>query len=100
MVQTLADQVALVISNARLFRQAQEGLEAERQDYGELGRRAWVDMLRDQPELGFRFTRRGVEPVGSQEDEANPQDLDLPELSLPVRYRGRAFGRRWGCPRS
>ena len=37
-LQTLADQVAIAISNARLFSQVEASLEAERQVYGELTR--------------------------------------------------------------
>jgi putative methionine-R-sulfoxide reductase with GAF domain len=40
-LQTLADQIAMAINNAQLFRQAQESLEAERRAYGELSQRAW-----------------------------------------------------------
>ena len=51
-LQTLADQVALAISNARLFKQAQESLEAERRAYGQLSRQAWQELLHTQPDLG------------------------------------------------
>jgi len=52
-LQTLADQVALAISNARLFDQVQESLDAERRAYGELSFEAWQVLLREQPDLGF-----------------------------------------------
>ncbi|MBN1657765.1 MAG: GAF domain-containing protein [Anaerolineae bacterium] len=63
-LQTLADQVALAISNARLFRQAQESLEAERRAYGELSREAWNKLLRGRPDLGFLRNEKGVSPAG------------------------------------
>jgi GAF domain-containing protein len=63
-LQTLADQVAVAISNARLFRQAQESLEAERRAYGELSREAWSKLLRGRPDLGFLRNKKGISPAG------------------------------------
>jgi GAF domain-containing protein len=74
-LQTLADQVAVAISNARLFQQAQESLEAERRAYGELRSEAWGDLLRAQPDLGFLRDRQGISPAG---------DLWRPEMETAV----------------
>jgi GAF domain-containing protein len=63
-LQALADQVAVAISNARLFQQAQESLEAERRAYGELRREAWKDLLRAQSDLGSLRNRQGSSPAG------------------------------------
>jgi GAF domain-containing protein len=52
-LQTLADQVAMAIHTARLFRQTQQALEAERRAYGEASREAWLEFLRTQAILGF-----------------------------------------------
>lgn len=52
-LQMLADQLAMIIGNAQLLQQVQESLEAERRAYGELGREAWREFLRTQPDLGF-----------------------------------------------
>lgn len=43
--QTMADQVAVAIDNARLFAEAQNALEATRRAYGEMNRQAWLDRL-------------------------------------------------------
>jgi GAF domain-containing protein len=93
-LQTLADQVAAAINNARLFRQAEDSLEAERRAYGELGRQAWTEMVRARPDLGYRYHARRVEPIGREVDDPSslPEGADLPAFSLPVEYRGRAFG--------
>ena len=63
-LQTLADQVAVAIQNARLFQQVEESLEAERRAYGELSRDAWASLLRARPDLGFTRTRGGMSPAG------------------------------------
>lgn len=65
-LQTLADQVAMAISNARLFEQAQEALEAERQAHGEFSRESWRRLLR-----AGRVSRSSYDPHGilSREEE-------------------------------
>jgi GAF domain-containing protein/HAMP domain-containing protein len=82
-LQTLADQVAMALSNARLFQQAQESLEAERRAYGELSREAWSELLRAQPRLGFRRDKGGVSPVG---------DLWQPEITTALRTGKTTLG--------
>ncbi|MBN1583988.1 MAG: GAF domain-containing protein, partial [Anaerolineae bacterium] len=63
-LQTLADQVAMAISNARLFQQAQQAVEAERQAYGQMTQEAWRKMLREQANQGVIRNDRGLSPVG------------------------------------
>ncbi len=52
-LQTMADQVASVLDNARLFAESQSALEAERRAYGEVSRRAWLELARSQAGLGY-----------------------------------------------
>ena len=59
-LQTLADQVALAISNARLFQQAQASLEAERRAYGEQSQQAWKQLIARQDNLGFVRDQSGL----------------------------------------
>jgi GAF domain-containing protein len=101
-LQTLADQVAMAISNARLFQQAQESLEAERRAYGELSRETWRELLRAQPALGFRRDRHGFSPAGDlwrpqmkaalQTGEITPGDGDGRTLAIPIKVRGQVIG--------
>jgi GAF domain-containing protein len=67
--------VAVAISNARLFQQAQQSMEAERRAYGELSRQAWQELLRTRPELGFRSDERGV---------TSARDIWRPEMEQAV----------------
>jgi GAF domain-containing protein/HAMP domain-containing protein len=62
-LQTMADQLANAIDNARLFQQAQESLEAERRAYSEFSRQAWEELLRTQPDLGQRYDPDGILPT-------------------------------------
>ncbi len=63
-LQTLADQIAVAIDNARLFQQVQESLEAERRAYGRLSREAWHELLRARSDLGAYSTGHGTEHTG------------------------------------
>jgi GAF domain-containing protein len=62
-LQTLADQVAVAISNARFFQQAEESLEAERRAYGEISREAWRELLQAQHRLGYRYSKGNIAPL-------------------------------------
>ncbi len=102
MLQTLADQVAVAISNARLFQQAQQSLEAERRAYGELSREAWQDLLRAQPDLGYVRDVHGLAPVqGRWQPEAETVlrtgepvlgKNGATNLVVPIQVHGRIIG--------
>ena len=101
-LQTLADQMALAISNAGLFEQAQESLEVERRAYGELGREAWKELLRAQPELGFLSDERGIYPAGElrgpqveialRTEETTRGEDNGRALAVPIKVRGQVIG--------
>jgi GAF domain-containing protein len=82
-LQTLADQLAVAIENARLFRQAEVSLAAERRAYGELSREAWAELLRAVPDLGFVRNRQGIQPAG---------DLWRPGMETAVQQGRPALG--------
>ncbi len=100
-LQTLADQVATAINNARLFRQVEESAETERRAYGELSGQAWANLLGAQTGLGFVSNRQTVVPVG---DTWTPQmqsaltkgqiatDADSATLAIPIKVRDRVIG--------
>ena len=52
--ETMADQVAVALDNARLFVQSQQTLESLREVYGEITIEGWRKLLDENPELGFR----------------------------------------------
>jgi GAF domain-containing protein len=102
-LQTLADQVALAISNARLFQQAQESLEAERRAYGEISRQAWAELLHAQPGLGHRYDPHGILPTEGRWREEMKQAIRTGKtvageagpsapLAIPVKVRGHVIG--------
>jgi GAF domain-containing protein/HAMP domain-containing protein len=89
-LEILADQMAMAISNTRLFQQAQASLEAERRAYGALSGEAWAEMLRAQPELGYHCDASGVTAIIDQSDGRDEEGL--PELAIPVTVRGQTIG--------
>jgi len=60
MLQSMADQVAVALDNARLFAEGQTALETARRAYGELSRQAWLDLLQINRNLGFHGDKQGV----------------------------------------
>jgi GAF domain-containing protein/HAMP domain-containing protein len=99
-LQVLADQVAMAISNAQLFHQVQESLEAERRAYGEISRQAWLDMVRRQSHLGYASDAQGIRPVGERSSaamervsrEGRTVQQDGRTLAVPIRVRGNVVG--------
>ena len=101
-IQTLADQVAMSISNINLFAQVQESLEKERRTYGELGRESWGEMLRARTDWGYRYIRQSIaltdgdwkpEMVQAAEAGQNVQvDDKEPALAIPLEVRNQVVG--------
>lgn len=102
-LQILADQIAVAISNARLFRQARESLDAERRAYGQLSREAWQQLLQARPGLGQRYDPRDLLP----DPDCWPAELrqaalearmvarsgdNDQALSVPLRVRDQVIG--------
>jgi GAF domain-containing protein len=90
-LETLADQVAVAISNAQLMSEAQVALEAERRAYGEIGREAWQALLRSRSDLGYRFVGHDVLPVGQRSDKKDAGE-ELPMVRLPIMHLGQQLG--------
>jgi GAF domain-containing protein len=88
-LQTMADQVAVALDNARLFAASQTALEAERRAYGELSRQAWSELLGARPTPGYRYVNRTVAPL-----ETYAQSSPSPTtLQVPIQVRDQILGR-------
>ncbi|MFL7792059.1 MAG: GAF domain-containing protein [Anaerolineae bacterium] len=70
--QTMADQVAVALENARLFAESHAALEAAGRAYGELSREAWIELLQTRPNMGYRSGERGIITV---EESRRPEIL-------------------------
>ena len=93
-LQTMADQVAVAISNAQLFQQVETALAAERRVYGEISAEAWEELLRARPGLGYRADEQGVSPVGmpGAVRESGRASSDGKELVLPIKLQDQVLG--------
>lgn len=102
-LQIMADQIALAISNAQLFRQVQESLEAERRAFGELSRQAWLEQIRGRRELGGRHDPRGALGIDHRPshglrkaltdgETVVAQDGPMAVAAVPIQVRGNVIG--------
>jgi GAF domain-containing protein len=101
-LRTLADQIALVISNAQLLREVEERMEAERRAYGEIRRAGWQDLIRQEEGLGFVRDRLGLDAVDEDINAHTLQVLRTGEaatdvedgrmMAVPVKLRDQIVG--------
>lgn len=100
-LQALADQVAVAISNARLFQQAEAALVSERKVRGELTREAWAGLLRSAEVQGFQSDASGTRAVQDEWDEEMLAAVTTGEIAegtteraiaVPVKARGQVIG--------
>jgi GAF domain-containing protein/HAMP domain-containing protein len=90
-LQTMADQVALSLDNARLFTESEAALASLQRSYGELSRKAWTELLRSRQTRGYRFDQEGVHPVG-ETDLAPTDEQDANLFKVPIKIRDQVLG--------
>ncbi len=102
-LQTMADQVATAVDNARLFAENQTALESTRQSYDEFSQRAWTELFKTRSELGFCYQGSEIFPI---EGEWQPElikaaqtgqrletsEADKASLTIPIRVRNQVVG--------
>jgi GAF domain-containing protein len=86
--QTMADQIGIALSNARLIRENQEALETAQRAYQQLTQRSWVEFVKESNRpKGYKATERSLIPVHSDLDRQ-----DEGAMRIPVRVRGVELG--------
>ena len=68
---TLADQVAIAIRNAQLFRDTQAAIAESQMLFGNYVNKAWRSALRSDPKSGYRFT--GIDPIPLESPVYTPE---------------------------
>jgi len=102
-LQTMADQVAIAISNARLVRRVQQSLETERRAYGQMTLEAWRTLIRSGIGSGQRYDPQRILPAdGAWREtmvEAMKQGRSVvggsgpgATVSVPLKMRGQVIG--------
>lgn len=108
MLQTIADQVAVALDNARLFAGTQEALETTRRAYGQLTEEAWAELLRARTDWGYQCVRQSVVPA---QGDWPPEMLQAvhtgqivqgngpagPVLAIPIQVREKTVGALQFC---
>ncbi|MBC8497199.1 MAG: GAF domain-containing protein [Chloroflexi bacterium] len=99
-LQTLADQLAVAISNTRLLREMGQTLRELEVATGSYTQEAWQTVIeRSGGSLGFRYRGVGIEPLTEevpQEEQAPeiapPYDEKTTILTVPIRLRDQVIG--------
>ncbi len=89
-LQTMAAQIAMAITNARLFQQVQESLDAERRAFGQISREDWQRIIQSRSRFGYRYEQGDIYPIN--EPTTLHAEEDLPQIEIPIRVRGRVIG--------
>lgn len=92
-LQTMADQVAITLDNARLFAEGRNALSTDQKAYAEKNQTDWLKTFSERSHYGYYADHEKIEPL----DEHNP-GLDLAQqdsqqiFHLPIRVRGQVLG--------
>jgi GAF domain-containing protein len=92
-LETMADQVAITLDNARLFAEDRNALSTDQKAYAELNQTDWIKTFSERSHYGYYADHEKIEPL----DEHNP-GLDLAQqdsqhiFHLPIRVRGQVLG--------
>jgi GAF domain-containing protein len=106
-LETVSDQVAVALANARLYQESQAALASARRISGELSREAWAASVRSRTDLAFRSEDSGTVRLGQtwlpELDEALVKGEAVvfskqregkrgEALAVPVRVQGEVIG--------
>ena len=89
-LEILADQIGMAISNSLLFQDVQKNLLETQQAYGEISRNAWTKLLQTQFEQGYYCDNTKLTPLTDASQIQNKEEL--PEAVIPISVRGKVIG--------
>jgi GAF domain-containing protein len=89
--QTVADELAVAIENARLYNESQAALAAMQRAYGEFTQETWRDFLQQQVDLGYQADAQGTFSLDQMVLDVEDMDSERP-YEIPISVRGRVIG--------
>ena len=89
-LQTFADQIALLLENADLLAQKESALEAERRAYGKITQAAWKNISKSQNLGAYRRDENGLTLVPAK--SYRPEAKDDGSEKIPISIRGKVIG--------
>lgn len=91
-LNTLANQVAVAIENARLFQQAQDALQELENTFQRYVSNEWQRFLSRSKVLGYRAHESGLEPITDEQKEIKPKNGNGAIQRIPIILRGTTLG--------
>lgn len=99
-LNTLANQVAISIQNARSFGQTRRALAESERIYQQFVLQGWRQIVKGKTNLGYKFSQDGLVPLGavSKTEPVLPDVKSLADeaqsdtLSIPIRLRDQTIG--------
>lgn len=90
-LQTLADQIALAIQNARLIAESQNALQRLESATSDDMRRTWRERVRD-ARKAYRYTAIGITPLAAVENKDVTEEPGANKINIPITLRGQRIG--------
>ncbi|MEA3309372.1 MAG: GAF domain-containing protein, partial [Chloroflexota bacterium] len=92
LLQSMADQVAMAINNARLYSESQRSLQEMRRLHGEEARALWEERLMDKL-LAYRYSGVKVEELATLDSEASQLRADDQCLQVEIPWREQTLAK-------
>jgi GAF domain-containing protein/HAMP domain-containing protein len=90
-LQTMADQFAVALDNARLFAESRTALTTAQKAVGDINQMEWAKIFHNQENYGYYGDGDGISPLGESGIEIS-QIKSQQILHLPIRVRGLVLG--------
>ncbi len=101
-LQIMADQIAVALDNAYLFKESERALQSVQRAFGKLTRSAWKNLLHARPAWGYHYRNERLIPADGpwpaalqralREEHPIQENGETPTLTLPLQVRGNTIG--------
>jgi len=102
-LQTMADLLAVALSNAEFYAESEQSVAAVQRAYGDVAAQAWEELLQARGDWGYRYSAGVVQPASGEWGGATRRAVELGQLvqdrspaassvAIPLRVGGRVVG--------